>query len=173
VPNLVTRIVLFLSSYAPLFLILVIRDSFASRWVSVGFGVLAAGSLLGLFVYLRLALSLAPLPITVSSVTARDGDAMAYFVTYLLPFLDVSFEDRGNAVALGILLLVLGVVYVNTNLVHTNPILNLCGFHIFELEADDGKKLAFISRRAYIRTGATVRAVALGDYVVMEKPDEG
>jgi len=126
-----------------------------------------------LFVYLRLAASLAPLPVTVASVTARDGDAMGYFVSYLLPFLDVSFRDPGNAAALAIMLLVLCVLYVNSNLIHTNPILNLSGFHIFELQADDGRKLAFISRRPYIRTGATVRAVALGDYVMMEKPDAG
>lgn len=172
-PNLLTRVVLFLSSYAPLFLILVVRDSFASRWASIGLGALAAGSLLVLFVYLRIAASLAPLPITVSSVTSRDGDAMGYFVSYLLPFLDVSFEDPGNAVGLGILLVVLGIVYVNSNLIHTNPILNLCGFHIFELESDEGKKLALIARRSYVRNGATVRAVPLGDYVVMEKADEG
>jgi len=168
-PNILTRVILFLSSYAPLMLILVIRDSFQSRPAAIGLVVVAAVSVLGLFVYLRLAAAFAAVPVTVSAVMSRDGHAMGYITSYLLPFLNVGFRDPWNAVSLGVVFVVLCILYVNSNLIHTNPILNLCGFHIFEIETAEKTKAAVISRRAHIRTGSTLGAVPLGDYVLMEK----
>ena len=34
-----------------------------------------------------------------------------------------------------------------------NPILNLCGYHVFQIETNDGKISALITRRTYITSG--------------------
>jgi hypothetical protein len=105
----------------------------------------------------------------IASVVSRDGDAMSYIVTYLLPFLAVNFKQVGDVVSLGIFIFVIGLLYVNTNMIYTNPALNLAGYHIFEVQDAEGKTTALVCKRTYIRTGSELDVVSLGDYVLMEK----
>jgi hypothetical protein len=102
-------------------------------------------------------------------VISRDGDAMSYIVTYLLPFLAVKLNDPTDVVSLGIVLFVIGLLYVNSNMIHTNPVLNIVGYHIFEIEDGNGKTTALICKRSYIRTGSEIDAISVGDYVLLEK----
>jgi hypothetical protein len=81
------RILLFLSSYFPLaviFFFLYLRRSHA-----FAYGSLALGSvgLVGLVGYLLLASRLSPVPLKAVAVQRRDGEAMSYIVTYVIPFL--------------------------------------------------------------------------------------
>lgn len=168
-PNVPTRLILFFSSYAPLFLIIAMRGWDKSRYLALGMAIIAVLSVVVLFVFLRIAQKLAADKIIVSSVVSRDGDAMSYIVTYLLPFLAVKLNDVTDAGSLGIVLLVIAVLYVNSNMIHTNPVLNIAGYHIFEIHDTDGKTTAFICRRGYIRTGSEMNVISVGDYVLLEK----
>src|SRR6266478_9860369 len=164
-PNIPTRLILFLSSYAPLFLIIAMRGWRDSRHLAVGLAGVAVVSVAVLFIFLSTAQKLAPDKVTVSSVVSRDGDAMSYIVTYLLPFLAVKLSDVTDVVSLGIVLLVIAILYVNSNMIYTNPVLNIAGYHIFEIHDVDGKTSALISRHAYIRTGSEIDVISVGDYV--------
>jgi hypothetical protein len=168
-PNAPTRLILFLSSYAPLFLILAIRSWVENRKLSIGLAVVALVSLVVLWAFVRQARTLAAQPISIASVVSRDGDAMSYIVTYLLPFLAVNFKEVRDVLSLAIVFFVIGLLYVNSNMIYTNPVLNIAGFHIFEVEDSDGKTTALICRRSYVRPGSELRAVSLGDYVLMEQ----
>jgi hypothetical protein len=90
------------------------------------------GSRLSRCFFLHIAQKLEADKIRVDSVTSRDGDAMSYIVTYLLPFLAVKLNDVIDVGSLGIVLLVIAVLYVNSNMIYTNPVLNIAGYHIFE-----------------------------------------
>src|SRR5262249_37291770 len=138
------------------------------RLFSLVLVLLALVSLLVLSGYIHIVSSLAPHSITVKSATSKDGDAMSYIVTYIFPFLDAPLNDLPKATSLVLLFFVLGILYVNSNLIYTNPILNLCGYHIFQIETTDGKIGALITRRSYISSGANLDASPLGDYVRME-----
>ena len=168
-PNAPTRVILFLSSYAPLFLIIAMRGWKDSRYLAVGLAVVAAVSVVVLFVFLHNARTLAAEKINVNSVLSRDGDAMSYIVTYLLPFLAVKLTDVTDAASLGIVLLVIAILYVNSNMIYTNPVLNIAGYHIFEIQDADGKTTALICKRSYVRTGSDIDVISVGDYVLLEK----
>lgn len=168
-PNIPTRLILFLSSYAPLFLIIAVRGWRESRCVALGLAVVAVISVIVLFVFLHSARKLAPDKVAVSSVVSRDGDAMSYIVTYLLPFLAVKLSDIADVTSLGIVLFVIGLLYVNSNMIYTNPILNIAGYHVFEIQDGDGKTTALICKRSYVRVGSEVNAISVGDYVLLEK----
>jgi hypothetical protein len=168
-PNVPTRLILFLSSYAPLFLIIAVRGWKDSRSLAIGLAVAAVLSVVILFVFLRMAQNLAPGKVAVSSVISRDGDAMSYIVTYLLPFLAVKLNDPTDVFSLGVVLFVIGLLYVNSNMIHTNPVLNIAGYHIFEIEDSKGKTTALICKRSYVRVGSELDAISVGDYVLLEK----
>jgi len=140
-----------------------------NRLLAVVLAVTAVLSVVVLFVFLRTAQKLSADKVSVSSVISRDGDAMSYIVTYLLPFLAVKLNDPTDVVSLGIVLFVIGLLYVNSNMIHTNPVLNIVGYHIFEIQDGNGKTTALICKRSYIRTGSEINAISVGDYVLLEK----
>lgn len=168
-PNLGTRILLFLSSYAPLLIILGIRNSFGHKTVSIVLFSVAVLSVLALLGYLALVRRLGSHSVTVQAASSRDGEAMSYIVTYLLPFIGLDSSARADQISLGVFLLVLAVLYVSTNLIHMNPVLNLLGNRILEIDSADGKRSILITHRAYIRPGTTIDAVSLGDTILLEK----
>jgi hypothetical protein len=129
-PSFPVRIVLFLSSYAPLMFIFALRLWEKNRWASGTFaavGVLSA-AVLALFVWR--AHRLATLRVTVDSITSKDAVAMSYIVSYVIPFIDLPFDDWRNAASLAIFFVMLGVIYINTNMIHINPMLNMAGLRV-------------------------------------------
>lgn len=168
-PNLFSRVLLFLSSYAPLFVILGIRNSFGNRGISIGLFVLAALSVLGLVGYLAVAQKLGSHDVTVQRASSWDSEAMSYVITYLLPFLGLDSNNRADQVSLAIFLLVVAILYISSNLIHMNPMLSILRYRILELDHDDGQRSILITRRSYIQTGAHVGVVSLSDSILLEK----
>jgi hypothetical protein len=168
-PNAPTRVILFLSSYAPLFLIIAMRGWGDNHYLAGGLAVLAVLSVVVLFIFLTAAQKLAADKIKIDSVVSRDGDVMSYIVTYLLPFLGVKLSDTTDAASLGVVLLVIAILYVNSNMIYTNPVLNIAGYHVFEIQDDGGKTTALLCKRTYVRTGSEISVISVGDYVLLEK----
>jgi hypothetical protein len=163
------RILLFLSSYAPLFVILGIRNSFGYQVISIALYVVAGISILALLGYLAVVRRLAPHSIVASQSSAKDGEAMSYVVTYLLPFLGLDSTSRADQISLGVFLLVLAVLYISSNLIHMNPTLSFLGFRILEVDTEGGKRSILLTRRSYIRPGTSIEVVSLDDSILLEK----
>lgn len=140
-----------------------------SRSTAIGLISVATISFIVLFVFLRFVKRLSPSKISVTAVVSRDGDVMSYIVTYLLPFLAVKLNDPIDVGSLAVFFIVIGILYVNSNMIQTNPVLNIVGYHVFEIEDGDGKTASLICKRAYIRTSSEVTTISLGDYVLLEK----
>ncbi len=168
-PNIPTRLILFLSSYSPLFLLISVRGWHDNWKLALGLAIVAVVSVAVLFTFLHYAQTLGPGKIRVASVASRDGDAMSYIVTYLLPFLAVHLSDATDVGSLGIVILVIGFLYVNSNMIYTNPVLNIAGYHTFEVDDGDGKTTALICKRAYVRVNSELDVISMGDYVLLEK----
>jgi len=166
--NFFTRLALFLSSYAPLFGVFAVKQYSHSHKAAYIFSGLAIFSLFVLFVFFKTAHSLAPSEISVKEHVARDGDSMSYIVTYLVPFLDIKFDDLANIIGVVIIFLVLGVLYVNSNMIYTNPVLNMVGFHIFDVRTTEDRPMVLITRRSFLKTNVQIQLVPLGDYVGLE-----
>src|SRR5439155_10567478 len=148
-PTIGVRAVLFLSSYSPLFVILVIRDSFENALWCGALIALAVLSIFALLTCLQFFPRQDPHVATAVEVHRRSTEAIGYIVTYLIPFLDVNLDSDSDVIALLVLLGVIGLLYVHSNLIYINPVLNLFGYHLFELTTDHGKQSALITKRDY------------------------
>jgi hypothetical protein len=168
-PSVLSRLLLFSSSYSPLFVILGILNSFGNQMVSLSLFATAILSFLFLLFFLRYERRFVSHNVTVAHVSPRDADTMSYIVTYLLPFISVSFNDLRNAIALCILLAVVAVLYIRSNLIYVNPILNLLGYHLFEVESKEGKVSALICKRDYLRVPSEISVISIGDYAMLEE----
>lgn len=168
-PRLTTRILLFLSSYAPLFLILG-YDAYPGSWILASiFSTVGFVSFLGLWGYVCYWLpTKTKLLITAKRVDPQDSEAVSYLVFYLFPFLDVNLQSLGESFPMIILLIVMATIYVNSNMMYVNPSLNLMGFHIFEVEDENGNTYGMISKSKYIRPGTSMEIYPAQNYIALK-----
>ena len=167
-PSLLIRFLLCVSSYFPLTVIFAIQFFFkGQRWAGIVALAIGAAGLIGISVYLRFARRLNSIHIKIESVTRRDGEAMTYIVSYLLPFIALPSGDTASFVSLGIFLFVLFVLYMNSDMMHINPMLNLSGWHIYEITLPDGETRALVSHRR-ARKGRETKVIQMGDDILLE-----
>jgi len=169
-PSILVRSLLFLSSYFPLalifFFLFVTQDPI---WATVVLVIGASGLLIMILYFFQIAPRLAPIQERVIGVHGRDADTMSYIASYLIPFVAIPFGGWQQAAALLVFVVVLGIVYVNSNMIHINPMPNLMGYHLYEITVENsGEPYALISRRRVGR-GETLRLVDIGSGIFLEK----
>ncbi len=162
------RVLLFLSSYFPLaviFFLLYLDKNSAFAWTSLILGVLGVT---GLVLYLWSAKRFARTPVKIVSVQRRDAEAMSYIVTYVIPFLAVPAEAHDKGIALAIFFVTVAVIYVNSQMIHINPMLNCAGYHLSEITTEDGSEFYLLHRRR-VRRGSSITAVSLTHDIYFER----
>jgi hypothetical protein len=168
-PSLLTRLLLFVSSYFPLAAIFFVL--FFNKHTVAAISVLSVGTLglIGLAIYLRVINRFGPISVRVKDVQRRDAESMSYIVSYVIPFLAVPFNGLEQGIALSIFFVVLAILYVNSNMIHINPMLNLGRYHIYEVTLEDETVHALISSKRRITRGQTLSAIKVGEDILLEK----
>ena len=162
------RFLLFLSSYFPLAAIFFILFIGKQQWVAISILSIGLLGLVGMASYLRAVQKLGPIQVKVKEIQRRDAEAMSYIVSYLIPFLAVPFNGWEQGFALSIFFVVLGILYVNSNMIHINPMLNLAGYHLYEITLEDDAVHSLITFRRIVR-GEKLSVVKVGDDILLEK----
>ncbi len=171
------KALLFLSSYAPLFALLAFRTSEDSRramWVFAGLSVLG---LVCLWVVLRTVLSRQQRRVTLVAVDRAGEQTAAYAATYLLPFIAAAFPHWQDWVVFAGFLGVVGLVYVQSEMIYLNPLMALIGYRILRARyqtegarADaEERQIVLISSRDNVRQGDIVAIAMLGSDVAVER----
>jgi hypothetical protein len=166
-PSLIVRILLFISSYSPLLVIAFFQWHQKLGRISYVFLAAATLSLIVLWMFFRYARRLAAVSVTIDSSRTMNAEALNYVATYVFPFLDSRPDDPTYAIGLAILYVMLAVIYINSNMIHINPILNMCGFRLLEVETA-GSVCSLITRKRFIAKGSSISVRRLGDDVLME-----
>lgn len=168
-PSTIVKILLFLSSYLPLFAILTLVSWSKNRTLSYVFVAVGVVSWVTLAVYLRYARTkINPENLQIKSAQQRDAEILSYIVTYLIPFMADFSKPPIELIALGVFFVVIGFLYVNSNMIHINPMLNLQGFHLFEVELTDGTSHAVLTKKR-LRPGTTIQAVTIGEHIYLNR----
>lgn len=84
-------------------------------------------------------------PVGIKKATRLDKEALAFLVTYALPLITRGGE-RTNLGALVVFVIVVGLVLVQLQILHVNPLLGILGFHFYEVERVDGDSALVVSR---------------------------
>jgi hypothetical protein len=166
--SLFVRFLLFLSSYFPLAMIFAAQFFWsgytALAWISIGIGL---AGVLGVILLLSSARRLQPHSVVVKSSTRIDSEAMSYIVSYLLPFIILPSCDTGSGIGLGIFLVMLCVLYVNSGMIHINPTLNLVGWHVYDVTLDNDDSCTLVTR-GRVQRGMGIKVVDLDDNIYLE-----
>ncbi len=169
-PTVLIRSMLFLSSYFPLTLIFFFL--FVEQqpiWAIVVLIIGLSGLISMVLYFFQFAPRLGSIQERITGLQRRDGDVMGYIASYLLPFVAIPFSGWQQGVALLIFVIVLGIVYVNSNMIHINPMLNLFGYHVYEITFEHSEAPHSLITRRRIAKNETIHLVDIGDGIFLDK----
>ncbi len=169
-PRLLIRCILFFSSYFPLmsiFSIFLWRKHLHSALGILGFGIFC---LLVMALYFFRQLRRGGVSQTkITEVQRRDENVMAYIASYLIPFVTFPLDSLEQTLALLVFIGVLLIVYVNSNMVYINPMLNLVGYHLYEITIETDKMSRYLITCQSVKPDRTLYFVEIGDHICLEK----
>jgi hypothetical protein len=121
--------------------------TYATHWVEAVAAVTVAFLLvvicLGILALARRGLQVEP--VAIKRATRLDKEALAFLLTYALPLI-AQGDDRTNLAAQAVFVVVVGLVVVQLQILHVNPLLGILGFHFYEIERADGDSALVVSR---------------------------
>jgi hypothetical protein len=168
-PSLFVRCMLFVSSYFPLTLIFSIFLIDKQRlWAIVILLVGVTGLVAMLLYFLLVAPRRTPFHEKVTQLERHDGDVMSYVASYLIPFVTFPLDGWQQIAAILVFLGVLLVVYVNSNMIYINPMLNLIGYHLYEVNIENNESSFYLITHHRVVRGATLRVVRIGESAFLE-----
>lgn len=141
-----TKPLMFLSSYAPLLLILAIRfEGFSLRIICVSLAVIG---IVGLFVLMRFQHDAPEQRGRHTLIEARQAGegASSYLAGYLLPFVIVDRPSMTDLAAYVGFFVVAYFITTRTRIVQVNPTLFLFGYSIYSITDTNGSERYLISR---------------------------
>jgi hypothetical protein len=158
------RLRLFASSFVPLWVISALRQD---DWTFAGaFLLLAGAGTISAILILVDVRRLEPNPYRIEEVTDRGSEVAGYLATYLLPFLMVSDPTAREVLSYVMFILVVAIVYLQSNMLAVNPLLYVLGFRVTSVTTAAGSGMYLVSR-SLPRTGEVVLAAELGHGVLL------
>jgi hypothetical protein len=135
--RLVVKLGLFLSAYLPLFLILAIKTWFDVTAIVILLAVVLYSFVWFLMIWVRQKETTDSY--NVVGVENKSKEALTYLVPYIIAFISFDMTKWQDLTALFVLMLLLFVVYVNSDLLYINPLLALFSYQVYQVEV---KKIA-------------------------------
>lgn len=126
---------------------------------------------LGALYYLRFNYKIAgskSIPVEVSSVEDINYEHLTFLTTYIIPLICFNLTSERYLIALGLLLVVIGVIYVRTDKFYANPTLAVLGFRLYSVKltrrTGEEVKVTLITRDQ-IKDGDQIRFLELDNRV--------
>jgi len=164
------KVLMFLSSYTPLFLILLLKvlsqitdniqplrlDNILDYATSNIFNDVIVIIIVILIIVPNLILesilkdtkrTTNPKDLEVNSVKKMNHIYMEYLVTYIIPFLSFDFSNLFDMIALLVLLLTICIIYINSDLLYINIIFNIRGYNLYRVFDEQNNEYMTLSKK--------------------------
>lgn len=112
------------------------------------------------------------LPFEVRKIEGINYEHLTFLATYVVPLISFDFGSERHMIVLGLLLVVMGAIYIKTDLFYANPSLALLGFHIYRVDGHfkTGERSGIILIcRERIQAGQKVSYIKLDDRIYYVK----
>lgn len=184
--HVLAQFTLFVSSYLPLFFLIMLRQ-LSENWeffhwagftlngfytLIIKFGlssVLLIVSIIGGFGYIQTLRNIEEVakngfPVKVKDVKNKNSESIGYIATYIIPFLFQSFSSWFECFSVLFLMAIIYRIYINSSLLLINPLLSF-QFAIYEIEYEENKKTKngiIISRNKYLDDDSSIKLYEIG-----------
>jgi hypothetical protein len=175
------KVNLFFSSYTPLFLILLLQHfaqngfELIPQAISIDyifsllliFSIIFSNIIILLVIRNRIKAG-NPKKITIAEREDINYYYMAYLFSYVIPFLSLNYNNLWNLVSLLILLMIVLILYVNTNLLYVNIMFNFFGFNLLKIRDQRDNDYILISKRKKFLKNELINVKSVSDNFVID-----
>lgn len=166
------RILLFLTSYLPLFVIIMIKHAeqhevFYILVPIIIFSLIALGHVFYTLNKIGGSYEVNGSKVSKGRIENNSKATLEYFLTYVVPLLAFNLTEWKEYAIFGIVFFIIGVLYVKSDLIYMNPTLILLGFNIHKVVLDTGE-IVVISKNN-IRNGIKNPVIKIGSGVYYER----
>lgn len=174
------RIRMFISSYFPLYVILLIlyRDKilsiihFKNIITSIFIIILISCCIISIFVCIDLKRTEGNENHVFSEIQKTEDTIISYMMTYIVPILSIDLNDSNTLIINVILYILIGFMYIKLSLIYLNPLFLMCGYYIYKSE----NETVIISNISYIQlrslNGFRLKSTSLGNNIyLIQKSD--
>ncbi len=112
------------------------------------------------------------IPVEVTAVEDMNYEHLTFLTTYIIPLICFNLTSTRYLIALALLLVVIGVIYVKTDKFYSNPTLALLGFRLYSvrLKRRTGEMVQVILvTRDHIKSGDMINFLELDNRVYYAK----
>lgn len=102
------------------------------------------------------------LPITVKEIENVNFESVTFLATYIVPLACIDLDKDRSALMLIIILILIGWIYIKTNLFYTNPTLAVLGYHIYKISSDTKSDITIITKKK----------ISVGDNIYLKNIDD-
>ena len=74
------------------------------------------------------------IPFEIKRIESINYEHLTFLATYIVPLISFDFDNGRQMAVLALLLIVMGIIYIKTDLFYANPTLALLGFHIYRAD---------------------------------------
>ena len=145
------KIGLYITSLWLLFLLLILLTidipiTFSNNYTFIGFDELLKRNIIPVVSFIFLLIGIiycfrfdykfkgtAPLQIKVEEIKNVNYEHITFLTTYIIPLLSFDISNLRYLMLLFLLLIIIGAIYIKTDLFYANPTLALLGYHIYEM----------------------------------------
>lgn len=148
--GLFKKIGLYLSSFSPLFALLIVKELIEILNQNWSFNFLNTSMLLLLFVLLIIGVSILFITISqirlnrstkiikvISKTNVTDEHFLGYFSLFVLFAVSFEIEMYSMALIFFLVLTFIGIVYIKNDMYYINPLINLFGYSFYDIEYKD------------------------------------
>ncbi|CAI2301547.1 hypothetical protein GNT15_07855 [Vibrio parahaemolyticus] len=75
----------------------------------------------------------------ITECQSENYEHLTFLATYIIPFFGFSFNEIGRLLAYGVLLVVIGIIFVRTDKYYANPTLALFGYKLYRVNMSDAE----------------------------------
>ena len=112
------------------------------------------------------------IPVAVSDVEDINYEHLTFLTTYIIPLICFNLTSMRYLIALGLLLIVIGIIYVRTDKFYANPTLAVLGFRLYSAKVTkrtgEEVKVTLITKDR-IKSGEKIRFLELDERVYYAK----
>lgn len=112
------------------------------------------------------------IPFEIKKIESINYEHLTFLATYVVPLISFDFGSGRQMIVLALLLIVMGIIYIKTDLFYANPSLALLGFHIYRTDGNfkigDRDGIVLISRER-LSEGQKVSYIKLDDRIYYTK----
>ncbi len=108
------------------------------------------------------------LPIKVAQLENNNFESVTFIATYIIPLACIDFDKSRSPILLIIMLILIGWIYIKTNLYYTNPTLAIWGYYIYKISSSNYKNITIIVN-GKIKTGDSLYLKYISDNIYLAK----